>query len=171
MLRKVIFTLILILALGFLIPDSPTIPVDRATKNDWHPKTFWFEPWGSSGVHKGMDIFARKGTKVLAATNLLVLYQGTVAKGGKVIVAIGPGWRIHYFAHLNEFATNAKRVYLAGEEMGTVGDSGNARGKPAHLHYSIMSLIPQPWRVDVSTQGYKKIFYLDPGEYLAKVIK
>jgi hypothetical protein len=40
-------------------------------------------------------------------------------------------------------------------------------GKPAHLHYSVVSLIPLPWRMDTSTQGWKKIFFLDPDDLLS----
>ena len=38
-----------------------------------------------------------------------------------------------------------------GSPLGTVGDSGNARGKPPHLHYAILSLLPYPWRADGSS--------------------
>jgi hypothetical protein len=48
-----------------------------------------------------------------------------------------------------------------------VGDTGNARGKPPHQHYAVLSVIPYPWRIDGATQGWKKMFYLDPGEILA----
>jgi len=38
--------------------------------------------------------------------------------------------------------------------IGSVGDSGNAKGKPPHLHYSIVTLIPYLWRYDgESKQG------------------
>lgn len=46
--------------------------------------------------------------------------------------------------------------------------TGNAKGKPPHLHYSIITLFPYLWRVDRSEQGWKKMFYLNPIAYLAK---
>ena len=49
------------------------MPVVGATPRDWHPETFWYEPWGESLVHKGMDIFAERGTPVVAATNHIIL--------------------------------------------------------------------------------------------------
>ena len=152
---------------GFLIPEPRLIPVAGATSKDWNAETFWYEPWGKSGVHKGIDIFAGKGTNVIATTNMLVLYQGSISRGGNVVVALGPKWRIHYFAHLDAISAKAGRLAARGQVLGQVGDTGNAAGTPPHLHYSIVSLIPMPWRLDFSTQGYKKMFYLNPIEYLA----
>ena len=53
-----------------------------------------------------------------------------------------------------------------GDRIGLVGDSGNASGKQSHLHYVILSAIPYPWLADTDTQGWKKMFYLDPNEKL-----
>ncbi len=56
---KLLFILIVIL--GFLFPENRIIPVKGASKQSWQRDSFWFEPWGVSGVHKGIDIFADKG--------------------------------------------------------------------------------------------------------------
>ncbi len=48
--------------------------------------------------------------------------------------------------------------------IGTVGNSGNATNTPAHLHYSIATLLMNPFRIDDSIQGYKKAFYPNPIE-------
>lgn len=156
----------MILLSGWLVPDQPTIPVLGATPADWHPNSFWYEPWGASGVHKGIDIFAAKGTPVIASTHLVVLFRGSLARGGKVVLGLGRGWRVHYFAHLDQFAASAGVVVPAGTVLGTVGDSGNAQGKPPHLHFSLLDLLPAPWRIDGATQGYKKAFYANPAKYL-----
>lgn len=44
-------------------PNHPRIPVRAASRADWNPATFWHERWGRSGVHKGIDIFARKAPR------------------------------------------------------------------------------------------------------------
>lgn len=164
--KYLIVALLFVISLGFLIPESKTIPVQGATSRDWNKNTFWFEPWGSSGVHKGIDIFAKNNTPVIASTNLFVLYKGSISKGGNIVLALGPKWRLHYFAHLSSIDSSTGRFLKTGDPFAYVGDTGNAKGKQPHLHYSIVSLLPMVWQIDSSTQGYKKMFYLDPIEYL-----
>lgn len=165
--KRYVFLIIvgLIFGLGFVIPEPKIIPVLGATEADWNKDTFWYEPWGSSGVHKGIDIFAPLGKPVIASSDLLVLYRGSLRKGGKVVVALGPKWRVHYFAHLDSIDKSSGILLSAGSKIGAVGDSGNARGKQPHLHYSILSLVPRPWAIDGSTQGYKKAFFINPITY------
>jgi len=52
------------------------------------------------------------------------------------------------------------------EHIGTVGATGNAKGKSPHLHYSMTTIVPYPWRIDFAKQGWKKMFYLNPIDYL-----
>ncbi|MET1255825.1 M23 family metallopeptidase [Aliikangiella maris] len=150
------------------MPERKIIPVKNATVLSWNANTFWYEPWGSSGVHKGIDIFAAQGTPVLASTDMLILYRGIFSKGGNVVLGLGPKWRLHYFAHMQGINKDVGFLASKGQLIGTVGDTGNARGKPPHLHFSIVSIIPLPWLIDRSTQGFKKAFYLNPIEYLTQ---
>ena len=64
-------------------------------------------------------------------------------------------------AHLAGIAETGPWLW-AGEAVGSVGSSGNAAGKPPHLHYSLVSLLPLVWKVDGAPQGWKKMFYLNP---------
>ena len=155
-----------IITIGRLLPQRMTIPVEDATTRDWNPDAFWYEPWGRSGVHKGIDIFAVEGRPVVAATSGLVVYRGEWRDGGKVIAVLGPRWRIHYYAHLSDFAGAEPWLVSRGETLGAVGRTGNAANKPPHLHYSVVSLVPLPWRATRETQGWKRMFYLDPDELL-----
>lgn len=158
--RGLLGTVVVLLA-GLLLPEARGIPVQGATSGDWHPDTFWYHPWGRSGVHKGVDIFASKGVPVVASSGGLVLFRGELARGGKVVLTLGPRWRLHYYAHLDQLADSGRWVW-AGEPVGAVGDSGNAAGKPPHLHYSLVSLLPMIWKADGAPQGWKKMFYIDP---------
>jgi len=58
-----------ILVTGYALPDRAVIPVTGATPPDWNPDSFWHEPWGSSGVHKGIDVFSSRGRDVVAASH------------------------------------------------------------------------------------------------------
>jgi len=153
------------LLLVFIIPNPIKMPVEGATKNDFHPDSFWFYPWGKSVTHKGIDIFATKDTKIYSATKGLVIYTGWIKMGGHVVLVLSPGWQLHYYAHLNEIKTSEFSWVNHNIQIGSVGDSGNAKGKPPHLHYSILSLVPYPWRIDNSTQGWKKMFFLNPSKH------
>ncbi|WP_226665204.1 M23 family metallopeptidase [Microbulbifer aggregans] len=164
--RKFSLAILALLLAGFLLPERKVVPVVGASDHDWNKNSFWYEPWGSSGVHKGVDIFARKGTAAVSTTDMLILYTGQVGKGGNVVLGLGPKWRLHYFAHLEQIAESTGFYVSASETIGTVGDSGNAAGKQPHMHYSVVSLIPYLWKMDSSTQGWKKAFYQNPIEYL-----
>src|SRR4026208_1314945 len=85
-----------------LWPEQARIPVQGATARDWNKKSFWYEPWGRSGVHKGIDIFAPAGRPVVAAVPGWVIFRVSLGSGGNVVAVLGPKWRIHYFAHLRD---------------------------------------------------------------------
>ena len=167
--KKITLFFFALFVIGFLLPERVRIPVAGATTNDWNHNTYWFEPWGDSGVHKGVDIFGKKGAVVTSATDGIVIYTGRISTGGNVIVILGAKWRFHYYAHLNSIDTSMVRYVDAGEPIATLGNSGNAQNKPPHLHYSIVRLFPAPWAIDSATQGYKKAFYIDPDAYLKSV--
>lgn len=150
----------------WLMPGKAIIPVQDATFHDWNHQTFWNNRWGRSGVHKGIDIFANVNRPVIAAAPGIVIFSGQRLLGGNTVAILGPKWRIHYYAHMKKIEVGLFSLVSRKQEIGTVGRTGNARNKPSHLHYSIMSLIPYPWRWDDSMQGWKKAFFLDPTRQL-----
>jgi murein DD-endopeptidase MepM/ murein hydrolase activator NlpD len=164
--RWIACVLTVLLAGSLLWPDAPMIPVAGATRADWHPRSFWYHPWGPSGVHKGVDIFAPEGRPVLAATSGLVVRSGVYGAGGNMVAVLGPRWRIHYYAHLSRLDVQAGDWVWPGERLGAVGTTGNAAGKPPHLHYVIATLVPYPWRITSEPQGWRKMFFLDPSDEL-----
>lgn len=100
--------------------------------------------WGAARSgnrrHQGIDIFARCGTPIHSATDGVVFTVGTNRLGGQIVRVLGPGGYWHYYAHLSRFADvrEGQRV-AAGTVLGYVGDTGNAKGTPCHLHYGIYS--------------------------------
>lgn len=157
---------VVLLLIGFVIPEDIVIPVKGATDNDWNHETFWYDPWGTSIVHKGIDIFGVKNTPVIAASTGIVLFSGVLGKGGKAIAILGPKWRVHYYAHLQTKSVSTGEFVTVNKTIGTLGNTGNAVGKPSHLHYSIVSIFPIPWLVTTEKQGWKKMFFLNPYEKL-----
>ena len=164
---KIISLVILsIIVTGLLIPQNLKMPVVGADSNSYNHNTFWHGGWGSSVVHKGVDIFAKKGASINSSTVGIVLTTGEGGKSGKFVLVLGPKWRLHYYAHLDEIKTKRFAFVTQDTEIGTVGNTGNAINTPAHLHYSIVTLIPYPWRIDNSLHGIRKMFYLNPIDYL-----
>lgn len=143
------------------------MPVQNATKADFNKDSFWYYPWGISVTHKGVDIFAESGTIINSSTNGLVIYTGEIGLGGNFVLILGPKWRLHYYAHLGGIETSTLSLVSKKSKIGSVGSSGNAAGKAPHLHYSMMSIFPLVWRIDSDRQGWKKMFYLNPIDYLS----
>lgn len=166
--KHLLLLALLLVATPYWLPEQHIIPVQGATKADWNPDSFWYYPWGRSGTHKGIDIFAKHGQPVVAASSGLVVAQHYDEMGGNIVLILGAKWRFHYYAHLQDSSVQRGQWLSAGEPIGHVGDSGNAKGKPPHLHYSIRSLFPLPWQADLTQpQGLRKMFYLDPHEFLS----
>lgn len=96
-------------------------------------------PRGRDRRHEGVDIFAPRGTPVLAATDGLVVGIRDAGLGGRQVWVMGPGRQRHYYAHLDDWADllSVGDFVRAGDPLGTVGDTGNARGTPPHLHYGV----------------------------------
>lgn len=98
---------------------------------------------GGRRKHKGVDLFAPRGSTVCAATSGLVVYVGTNELGGRIVYVAGEGL-LTYYAHLDSWAPGlrAGQRVRRGTPLGRVGDSGNARGTPCHLHFAVHPL----WR-------------------------
>lgn len=100
------------------------------------------DTWGAARsqgrTHEGIDIFAARGTPIQATTAGIVSKVGENTLGGRVVVIVGPGGAGHYSAHLEEYADIAPNDWVdAGDIIGYVGNSGNAKGTPPHVHYGI----------------------------------
>lgn len=90
--------------------------------------------------HQGNDLFAPRGTPVVAVHNATVVSMNppsspTALGGITVTYVTGDGSR-WYNAHLDTIADGIQPgVSIArGQMIGTVGTTGNARGTPPHLH-------------------------------------
>ncbi|HEL4114045.1 TPA: M23 family metallopeptidase [Stenotrophomonas maltophilia] len=96
-------------------------------------------PRGRDRSHAGIDIFAKRGTAVRSVTAGVIADVSERGLGGRQVWVIGPGRERYYYAHLEDWAEGLSRgqVVQAGDLLGHVGDSGNAKGTPPHLHWGI----------------------------------
>ncbi|HFF3760613.1 M23 family metallopeptidase [Stenotrophomonas forensis] len=96
-------------------------------------------PRGRDRSHAGIDIFARRGTPVRSATVGVIADVREGGLGGRQVWVIGPARERYYYAHLEDWADGLARgqIVQPGDLLGHVGDSGNARGTPPHLHWGI----------------------------------
>jgi len=102
---------------------------------------YYSNTWGASRSggrsHMGTDIMSPRGTPVVAITG------GTArahynSLGGKSITITGSNGWSYYYAHLNGYAIGGGRVRVkAGQLIGYVGNTGNARGGACHVHFQM----------------------------------
>jgi murein DD-endopeptidase MepM/ murein hydrolase activator NlpD len=88
--------------------------------------------------HEGVDIFAARGTPVVAASDGIVTSVGESNLGGRV-VWLWNATRGHaqYYAHLSEQLVTSGQLVRRGDVIGRIGNTGNARTTPPHLHFGI----------------------------------
>ena len=89
--------------------------------------------------HEGHDVFATCGTPLVAARGGVVQFRGYHAAAGNYVVIDGDGTETDYaYMHLEQRTPFRKGDAIAtGQRIGSVGDSGNARG--CHLHFELWS--------------------------------
>ena len=108
------------------------------------------------GTHQGNDLMAAKKTPVIAVESGRVEFWTTSASAGCMLYLYGDSGTMYEYIHLNNDVTkkndnrgkcvagmsyakglkNGQHV-AAGQQIGFVGDSGDANGGPSHLHFEV----------------------------------
>lgn len=109
----------------------------------------WGDARGEGRTHHGADIMAPGGTPVIAAA------AGTVEKlfrsrlGGITLYQRSADRRwTYYYAHLAGYAPGIRegQQVKSGQQLGWVGDTGDAGAGNYHLHFSVTRTTPdQRW--------------------------
>ncbi|HET9466854.1 MAG TPA: M23 family metallopeptidase [Vicinamibacterales bacterium] len=88
--------------------------------------------------HQGIDIFAPRGTPVVASADGWISSTSPNTLGGNV-VWLWDSARGHtlYYAHLDRHAVERGQRVRKGDVLGYVGNTGNARTTAPHLHFGI----------------------------------
>lgn len=94
---------------------------------------------GASRIHQGIDIKAPRGTAVVAVTDGFVERIKEGGSGGRQVYLRDAKGRLFYYAHLDDWSVQAFDAVVAGTPLGTVGDTGNAKGTTPHLHFEVLT--------------------------------
>jgi murein DD-endopeptidase MepM/ murein hydrolase activator NlpD len=105
---------------------------------------FWYSddygvPHPGLGNHTGCDIFAVKGTPLVAVQDGTIEELRWRSLGGNSLHLVNDNGDYFYYAHLDRYAdglSNGQRV-SAGEVIGYVGNTGNARTTAPHTHFEV----------------------------------
>jgi len=121
------------------ITTEPLLLFPVAGKDEKAIQSFWGAPRdGGKRKHEGNDIFAPKGTDLLALTDGEITRLTNTGIGGKTVWLYDRERDLrYYYAHLDEQLVRKGQRVNRGDVVGTVGNTGNARTTPPHLHFGI----------------------------------
>ena len=107
---------------------------------------------GGARSHEGIDLFADRGTPVVAGAAGRVERVRETPIGGRVVWLRADGAPVSlYYAHLErQLVADGDRVAV-GDTLGEVGNTGNAVNTPPHLHFGVYgrggAVDPEPFVV------------------------
>lgn len=104
--------------------------------HDWY-----FPRWGPGfRFHMGTDVFAPHGTPVRSPVDGTVTSSNN-ALGGTALKVFQPDGTYFYMAHLSGLVEGFQdgMAVQTGDIVGYVGNSGNARSTPPHVHLGVYS--------------------------------
>lgn len=148
-------------------PPATEPPPTTATEVADVPPTYAFPidpPTAASYVddhhtYPAVDLFAECGTRVLAPVDGTVVHARTTdqwdpqtdnpaLRGGLSLAILGTDGVRYYGSHYETLDVDLDDTVTAGQYVGTVGRSGNARETPCHIHFGMSPTCPGPeWQV------------------------
>lgn len=93
----------------------------------------WGYPRSGGRLHQGVDMMAAYGTPVVAITSGNITYAGYGGSAGNWLILSGDDGHGYWYMHNQSNIVTSGHV-SAGQQIATVGDTGNAVGTP-HLHF------------------------------------
>lgn len=121
------------------IRTAPSLEFPVATAANPRIGSFWGDARDAGArKHEGIDIFGKFRTPVVAAADGLITSVTENRLGGKVVFMRPKGKDfVLYYAHLDSQMVQAGQSVKTGDVLGLIGNTGNARNTPPHLHFGI----------------------------------
>lgn len=153
---------------------SPSLAFPVSGSGNNNIGSIWGDPRDAGARrHEGIDIFGKRGTPVVAAANGRVSSVAEGGLGGKTVWLRPSGRNISlYYAHLDSQLVSLGQAVDEGDTLGLMGNTGNARNTPTHLHFGIYAsggaIDPLPF---VKRYDAKPANPSGEGEYLGKALR
>ena len=92
----------------------------------------------AAGQHRGIDIAAPVGERVLAAAGGMVTFAGVAGSSGRTVsVRTADGHLDTSYLHLSTIVVREGDAVVAGDTLGAVGTSGRRSAEQPHLHFGV----------------------------------
>jgi len=114
---------------SFVRPIRKMRITSKFTYKRWHPILKRYRP------HLGVDIGARRGTKIYATHAGKVIYAGWMGGYGKVTKIRHAGGFVSLYAHQSRLGVTKGQYVKRGQVIGYVGSTG--RSTAPHLHFGL----------------------------------
>lgn len=126
-------------ALGDVAVSSIPIPVLLGVELNQLTSNFGDPRGGGTRTHEGLDIMAPAGTPIVSPTDAVVINTGDGPDSGLFVRTANPGGEQFVYMHLKEIGKGIQNgVQVKRDQvLGYVGNTGNASGGAAHLHFEI----------------------------------
>ena len=138
---------------GVVVETDPSLGFPVAGADEGAIRSRWgADRDGGARRHEGIDVFAERGTPVVAARAGRVTRVQETPIGGRVVWLRPDGEAVSlYYAHLDTQRVAPGARVAAGDTLGTVGNTGNAAATPPHLHFGVYgrggAVDPEPFVV------------------------
>ncbi|GAA0544457.1 M23 family metallopeptidase [Chitinophaga japonensis] len=121
------------------ITTAPSLAFPVPGKTRHRIGSFWGDARDAGArQHEGIDIFGAFRTPVVAAADGYITNAGQNNLGGKVVFLRPSGKHYTlYYAHLDSQLVSTGQHVRTGDTLGLMGNTGNARTTPTHLHFGI----------------------------------
>ena len=121
------------------ITSGPSLAFPVSSSGKPHIESFFGDSRDEGGRrHEGLDIFTPRGTPALAAADGLITGVSENKLGG-LVVFMRPNEKDYtlYYAHLEVQLVHEGQQVKAGDTVGLIDNTGNAKNTPTHLHFGI----------------------------------